>query len=127
MSTQDPHGGPPLRQEPEEFNGPRVVLVAVVTLVIFAVGMVWATQIWISRSKDMAPNGSSSAAELGKREIGIVDQVPFDQMNDPAEQRARQHKRLTTYGWIDRKAGLVHVPIERGYELAIQEQRGAKP
>jgi hypothetical protein len=29
----------------------------------------------------------------------------------------REEARLTTYGWIDRPGGVVHIPIERAMEL----------
>ncbi len=118
---------PPLEQEPEHFSGAPIVKIGLATLAIFALGIVWSTEIWMRRSKDLAPNGSGPATELGKREIGIVDQVPFDQMNDPAELRERKILRLTTYGYVDKAKGVVHLPIERGYELAIAEQKGQKP
>ena len=115
-----------LQQEPESFAAPRMVQVAVVTLIIFALGIVWSTEIWLRRSKDLAPNGSAAAVELGKREIGIVDQVPFEQQNEPAELRAAKLRRLGSYGYVDKARGVVHVPIERGYEMAIEEQKGGK-
>ena len=31
--------------------------------------------------------------------------------------RAQQKKLLTTYGWIDRKNGVVRIPIERAMEI----------
>ena len=40
---------------------------------------------------------------------------------DLAEHRAREEERLSTYGWIDRDAGVVHVPIERAIELVARE------
>jgi len=35
--------------------------------------------------------------------------------------RAHETERLSTYGWIDRQAGVVHVPIERAMELVAKE------
>jgi hypothetical protein len=35
--------------------------------------------------------------------------------------REREDERLSTYGWIDRRAGVVHVPIERAMELVSKE------
>lgn len=39
--------------------------------------------------------------------------------------RAAEDARLNSYGWVDRKAGLVHIPIERAMELIVQ--RGLSP
>jgi hypothetical protein len=35
--------------------------------------------------------------------------------------RKRAEHRLTSYGWVDRKAGIVHIPIERAMELVAKE------
>jgi hypothetical protein len=39
--------------------------------------------------------------------------------------RAEQTKKLEGYGWVDRNAGVVHLPIERAMELTVQKY-GAK-
>ena len=35
--------------------------------------------------------------------------------------RAREQSAATTYGWIDRPAGVVRLPIDRAMELVVQE------
>jgi hypothetical protein len=40
---------------------------------------------------------------------------------DLARARAKEDERLSTYGWIDRQAGVVHLPIERAMELVARE------
>ena len=37
------------------------------------------------------------------------------------EHRATEHEELTTYGWIDQKAGIVRLPIDRAIELTVME------
>src|SRR5262245_292677 len=34
--------------------------------------------------------------------------------------REAEYHRLNSYGWVDQKAGIVHIPIERAKELALQ-------
>ena len=38
-----------------------------------------------------------------------------------AELATKQEKALTSYGWIDRQAGVVHIPIERAIELELKQ------
>jgi hypothetical protein len=42
-----------------------------------------------------------------------------------------QQERLNSYGWIDREAGTVHIPIERAMSLLVEEgvaaQEGITP
>ncbi len=56
---------------------------------------------------------------------------------DPSTELARMKKedlgRLNNYGWIDRKAGAAHIPIDRAMDILAQkglpgpEERGVKP
>jgi hypothetical protein len=43
-----------------------------------------------------------------------------------AELRKKQAEQGASYGWVDRKAGIVQLPIERAMELVVQENGGAK-
>jgi hypothetical protein len=40
--------------------------------------------------------------------------------------RAREETELTTYGWIDQKAGVVRLPIDRAMELTLQSLQARK-
>jgi hypothetical protein len=42
-----------------------------------------------------------------------------------AELREKQIKQANSYGWVDQKAGVVQLPIERAMELTV-EKYGAK-
>ena len=44
---------------------------------------------------------------------------------DLEELRAREDEELKSYAWIDRKSGIVRIPIERAMELIVQ--RGLPP
>jgi hypothetical protein len=63
------------------------------------------------------------------------DNLPKDQAwrATPATRRAyledlrqREATQSGKYGWVDRKAGVVQLPIERAMELIVQEHGGAK-
>ena len=34
---------------------------------------------------------------------------------------------LDSYGWIDREAGIVRIPIERAMELLVEQNRPLRP
>ena len=42
---------------------------------------------------------------------------------DVVNARRRDAQQLRTYGWIDRRAGIVHIPIERAMQLVVEERR----
>jgi len=41
------------------------------------------------------------------------------------ELRAQHEKQATSYGWVDQKAGIVQLPVDRAMELIV-DQYGAK-
>lgn len=118
---------------PEHQEGPsiamgKVVLVGVVSILVFVVGSIWSVAIYRAKSLEMNPAGRPSIpAEMGREEIGIVDQVPFE-LNRWVSQYKDQYAnekgtgRLQTYGWTDRRAGTLHIPIDRAMDLIVQEQ-----
>ena len=42
------------------------------------------------------------------------------------ELRAKQQKQATTYAWVDRKTGVVQLPLDRAMELVVQEYNQKK-
>jgi hypothetical protein len=47
--------------------------------------------------------------------------TPAGRAQHLAELRAHEQAEATTYGWIDRKAGIVRVPIDRAIELTVRD------
>jgi len=98
----------------------KIVLVGVVSLLLFAVGIVWAYRIMVARQAEVEGQGLARVpTEIGKPEIGIVDQVPFSIDHRLEVWKAKNLKHLSSYGWIDRAKGVVHIPIERAMEQVI--------
>jgi hypothetical protein len=118
MSSHDPHSDHSSGQQSEDqIDFAKVIAVGVVSLVIFALGTLWAVAIFhreTARSK--AATGQAAQPVLGRAEIGIVDQVLFEGDHRLATWRAERAARLNGYGWMDRSKGIVHVPIERAME-----------
>jgi hypothetical protein len=54
----------------------------------------------------------------------MVEQQLFERARRGERDRAVREERLRSYGWVDRRAGVVHVPIERAMELVAG---GARP
>lgn len=48
-------------------------------------------------------------------------QLQIDEAGDLAKYRAAEEQQLTTYGWVDEKAGVVHIPIERAKALLLEK------
>src|SRR6185369_869252 len=124
-ALKDPNDGPaPQNQDRIDFT--KVIAVGVVSLIIFALSSWWAyTILRGERIQLTARRGDAPPpAEMGKPEIGIVDQVPFDKDHRLEVWKKDQKDRLESYGWIDRKRGLIHVPIEQAMAEVVA---GAAP
>jgi len=46
-----------------------------------------------------------------------LQNTPFDELR---RMRAKEDSALASYGWVDRKAGIVRIPIERALEISLQ-------
>jgi hypothetical protein len=83
------------------------VFTAVLVLVCFAVFSWLAMTIY-------APQ----AATVDKIE-GV--RMPADRRTLLSDQRKKEQADSSSYGWVDRKAGFVRLPIDRAIELTVKE------
>jgi hypothetical protein len=114
-------------QEEDRIATPKIVLTAIVSLLVFGVGVVWAVSIQRSEGKFIAQQPPPSGpAMAGAAEVGIVYQWPFNlshYANDKAEEKRLW---LDSYGWVDKSAKVVHIPIEQAMERYVSQSGGAK-
>ena len=114
---------PPEAQAEEAVASGKVLLVGILALIVFGGATCWSTRIWRETRSRLEPNGPiAPGAEIGKAEIGIVDQVPFETVRTAERTRAEQMKQLQSYGWIDRDKGVIHVPIDKAIDQLIAEK-----
>jgi hypothetical protein len=119
----EPHG----KQSEDAIDYPKVIAVGVISLIIFALGTVWAAAILRHETeKNEAAAGGAPArpTQIGSPEIGIVDQVPFITDHRLYYWKQERAAHLNGYGWVDRAKGIAHVPIENAMEAVA---RGALP
>ncbi len=113
-----------VRAEPDRVATPRLLAIAGVTLAIFLLASLatgWGLAAWRRR---LLPQGPPALpAEVGQSKIGLVEQRPFETARTGDEWAAAQRRRLESYGWVDRRAGLVHVPVEQAMERVLQGER----
>ena len=113
-----------VRAEPDEIATPRLVAIAVGTLVLFLAASVatgWGMEWWRRR---LLPEGSPpSPAEVGRPKIGMVEQGLFESTRTGEDWTAAERRRLESYGWVDRKAGLIHVPVDQAMERVLRGER----
>jgi hypothetical protein len=75
------------------------------------------------QEKRGAPVPPMVAANLSRTPSG--PRLESDPLAPRRAVQAREDVALTTYGWVDQKAGVVRIPIERAMELLVE--RGLPP
>ncbi len=114
-----------IRAAPDRIGTPRILAVGVAALLLFAVAS-WVTiRYGLDRTRaEMLPDGPPAApAAIGQNKVGIVEQRLFTLATEPADWRRAQRERLESWGWVDRKAGLVHEPIDRAMARVARGER----
>jgi hypothetical protein len=53
-------------------------------------------------------------------EVNQIEEVLFSDRAPGLEERAYEHTLLRSYGWVNRDARLVRIPIDRAIELYVQ-------
>lgn len=124
MSDHSHHPG--TRAEPDRIGTPRILAVGAASLIFFAVASWFTIRYGYDRTRaEMLPDGpATQPAEIGRNKIGLVEQRLFGLAVEPADWRRQQDERLRTWGWVDRKAGVIHVPID---QAMARVARGDRP
>jgi hypothetical protein len=116
----DAHG---VRSEADHVPVLRLALVGLVALFIFFLGSLAAVAYLHVRQVERGP--VAVPPEIGLSKIGLVEQQLFDLSVRGERARARQREHLGSAGWVDRRAGLAHIPIEEAMKLVAAGVRPA--
>jgi hypothetical protein len=122
-SRSTEHLPPPAAQAEEGFRWFAVIGTGAGVILVFVIATFIVYRFLDQREKALQPLGPDPIpAMLGQPEIGIVDQVPFDVTRGAQAYRRESFERLSSWGWLDRQRGVIHIPIDRAMELVLQQQ-----
>ena len=121
-STSPPPAGPPPEEERIPFG--KVAAVGLTAIVLFSAAVVWEQHLLAVETRAALPQGEAPAPRVGQDEIGIVDQKMFELEGRSERLRRDQVQRLGSYGWTDRDAGLIHIPIQRAMDEVVKDLAG---
>lgn len=127
-------------QETDRIPGKRIAVVLGCAAVIIVLGSLAAFLLAGWRSAQLADVHSgvtyfeplpqvAPATAFGQvpEEVNHIEQVLFANRAPGLEDRAFEQTLLGTYGWVDREARLVRIPIDRAMELYVQQARAPRP
>lgn len=121
-SQTDPSLGHEIRDV--RFGSVYGAAVGVAVLVIVSFGLMWGLLKALVWKEDvMSPPASPLAASYARREPP-EPRLQVDPLGDLDTLRAREAAQLNGYGWVDRQAGVVHIPIDRAMELLVARRAG---
>jgi hypothetical protein len=108
--------------EGERVQYGKVLVISVVSLFIFAIGILWSVQIQRDTEKELAPFGHQELPHPPDTyEVGMVNMRLFSNDVRTEEKLRDQRKRLSAHGWSDKQKQLVHVPINQVMEQMVTE------
>jgi len=108
----------------QEMSWPWIIGVGVASIAIFALATVWSTHILNTTRAEMQPGGPPPIPkQVDQYEVGIVNLRVFSLDQRAAQKRLQQMERLRSYGWVDREAGLAHIPIDEAMKMYVADQQ----
>jgi hypothetical protein len=117
------HGnGSGVRSEEDRISTGKILVVGIASLLLFF-GASVATSLYF-QARRTAGGPVRVPPEIGSSKIGMVEQQIFEKAERGSRDRAMREERLRSYGWVDRRRGVVHLPIERAMDLVAG---GARP
>jgi hypothetical protein len=109
-------------QEEDRIPVGKIVLVAAVSLAVFAVGVVWSVSIQRSENATIVQWHKTIGPEHANTpEVGIVYQTPFNKSAYANDKKAEKELWLNHYGWTDKAKGTVHMPIETAIQKYVSQ------
>jgi hypothetical protein len=103
------------RSEEDRVSTPAILGVGVAALVLFFLASLVTVSFWREKMDERGP--VAVPPETGQSKIGLVEQQLFELTVRGERDRARKLERLGSYGWVDRAAGVAHIPIEEAMRL----------
>jgi len=115
------HGA--VRSEEDRISTARIAWVGVASLVVFFLAGLAASSYLQVRQGERGP--LPLPAEAGRSKIGMVEQQLLELSVRGERDRDARRERLRSYGWVDRAAGVAHIPIDRAMDLVAKGIRPA--
>jgi hypothetical protein len=127
MSETNHPESPPLRHEERDIDVRSVYAVGGALVVVAVVVHLAAWWIFDALNKSEREDKRSAFPLAAKESGGLPPEPRLQEINRLAGNAgplyAAEQRRLETYGWVDEKESIVHIPIDRAMKLIVEEKR----
>ncbi len=113
--THEPH----IAQEADTVSVSWLARIALVALAVL-IGAVLVPLLFAPLEQ---PATAASQPRQAPTHIGMLEQSSFGGQGRGQRLQQRQRERLEHYGWVDRNAGVAHIPIEAAMALSLERNR----
>lgn len=114
------------RHENRDANVSALVIYGIALCVILVLALV-GSGLFLHLLAAIQPEAVAPAAVTRPVELPPKPRLETDPSRDLATMRQAEDTRLHSYGWVDRRAGTVRIPIDRAMDLLAAQQLGPKP
>lgn len=114
-----------IRQEEDILPSRPILRVGLIVIAVTIACSLWAW--WLTRAYfgALRPSGLWPERDLpAPTEVNDIEQYDYDLPSEASRQRRATSSRLEGWGWIDREAGTVYMPIERAIDFYVDSQGG---
>jgi hypothetical protein len=125
-------GGHGVLQEPDAVPVGRVLRIGLWGVLVTVVA-IWLSAIFLRQDEAIVPAPAAHTARLDEdtKDVGILELGMYsargERPDGPAQKlKAEKEAQLRSYGWVDEKAGIIRIPIERAYDQVIDGYGKAK-
>jgi hypothetical protein len=113
-----------VHQEEDEVRARRLTGVGLLAFLIGGVAVLFSSILLVAVTGALQPSfAGPSGPQPAPRELSNVAQTPIWDSRAGEDLLDRQRRELETWGWVDRKAGIANIPIERAMDLVVEESR----
>lgn len=96
---------------------------SIIGLILFTLGAMWLLLGGYEARETRDSPPASPLAGYGPQEPP-EPRLQVDPAGDIARLRATEQAQLDAYGWVDRDAGTVHIPIDRAMRMLVERRSG---
>jgi hypothetical protein len=91
--------------------------VLAVALVVILIALAWMLKFLMKEQRQVEEAAPARVVERRSFPQPRLQRVPAEEL---ALLRAREEVELNNYGWVNKEAGVVRIPIERAMELLVE-------